>query len=116
MKTKIEETKLTPEILNAICRRCEESVGDDTFGPFGENCRQYNDCLNGNYCWTIVAGFEFCCGEYGNIKFDEKHHPNCDGFIKSEETIDEDGFEVEEITCNRSKCLTCYLKFEGIEL
>lgn len=36
MKTKIEETKLTPEILNAICRRCEESVGDDTFGPFGK--------------------------------------------------------------------------------
>ena len=109
MKNKIEETKLTPEILfDTFCLECGE--GDPDM-PIGEKCCEFKNCLNGIPCDFVYFGCTARCGEYGGVELDDEGHPNCDGY-KFEKSVDEYGSECETSEINLSKCITCVLKSE----
>lgn len=92
----IKETKLTPEILGALCKVCAEVTDDPEF-PCGENCPRYKYLRNGVWCDHLYFFFtmEVCVeDECALCKFNPK---NCG-----------------ELTMNR--CITCALKTGKLKL
>lgn len=110
MEIKIEETKLTPEILNTFCRICAESDPDE---PYGEDCPIYKKCLEGYICDPLFFEIqEVLCpcedrDEYGT--------PICEACERTKE-IDEHGKEHQTTSYNVFKCITCAIKSGELKL
>lgn len=94
MKNKIEETKLTPEILNALCRVCAETVDEPDF-EYGEKCPRYKYLSNGGVCDHIYFFFTEAVCEDSECEF---HPDNCDEGM------------------NINRCVTCALKSGELKL
>lgn len=99
----IEETKLTPEILNAFCRLCAEGCPEE---PHGEDCFFYKECLDGCFCDEIIMTQSNWCPCEDT---DENGTPVCEAY-ESEIEIDEHGNESRSTSYNVFKCITCALK------
>lgn len=90
----IKETKLTSDIINALCKICEE-CSDDPDLKYGEECEHYKDFCGGCCCDHIHFFFTDEVCENDECKF---HPDNCDGKL----TI--------------SRCVTCALKSGALKV